>query len=146
MEKYSKPEDKPSLESKSEVEMSEKESERNANFAKEEKTSGNNEKDKNDGSQNERLGECDSEKRMDKSENSENNVGSHSAQKQAKVSCAMIIMLYFLSTLVITFACTVFMCYKYDTDVHALHSFLLQRLKYYYYFYFNSSVPGVKFI
>jgi hypothetical protein len=63
MEKYSKPEDQTFSESSSATKMSKKQSEINAEFTKEEKTSPeNNAKDKET-----RLEECDNQKRMDES-------------------------------------------------------------------------------
>jgi hypothetical protein len=65
MEKYSKPEEQTFSESSSATKMSKKQSEINAEFTKEEKTSPeNNAKDKHEET---RLEECDSEKRMDES-------------------------------------------------------------------------------
>jgi hypothetical protein len=81
MEKYSKPEDKTSL-GKSKMQMTEKQSEIHAEFAKEEKTLGNNEEEKNEENEETRLGECGSEKRME--ENCENNSEARSSEKQAK--------------------------------------------------------------
>ncbi len=82
MEKYSKPEDKTSLGTKSKMQMSEKQSEIDAEFAKEEKTLGNNEEDKNEENEKTRLEECGSEKRME--ESCENNSGARPSEKQPK--------------------------------------------------------------
>ena len=87
MEKYSKQEDNTFLESSSRMEMSEKQSEINAEFTKEEKTSPENiAKGKTKARENEetRLEECDSEKRMDESEHTEKNAGDKSSGKQTK--------------------------------------------------------------
>ncbi|XP_028396368.1 consortin-like [Dendronephthya gigantea] len=142
MEKYSKPVQE---HVKTEVEMTEKQSEIGANFAEEEKTSENNEL--NDDSQKEQT-LLESNSKRNESENPENNQESKSScpQQRKVTSCGTILMLYFVFSLLITIAFTIFLCYKYDTDVNALHSYLVQRLKYYYYFYFNSSIPGVKFM